>query len=118
MIYLTCGILLIISTQLFKAGALNATTQALCCTVPGTAWFVERLTRRASFVPPRRDPVPDPRPMTPPAFRLAVLLSSRLPVRGRHRRQGNRSTARRPPPLSSVGSDLTKDDIALRTARG
>jgi len=53
MIYLTCGIFLIISTQLFKAGALNATTQALCWTVPGTAWFVERLTRRASFVPPR-----------------------------------------------------------------
>ena len=65
MIYLTCGILLIISTQLFKAGALNATTQALCCTVPGTAWFVERLTRRASFVPPRRGPVSAPRPMTP-----------------------------------------------------
>jgi len=34
-IYLTCGTLLIISTQLFKAGALNATTQALCCTVLG-----------------------------------------------------------------------------------
>ena len=52
MIYLTCGILLIISTQLFNAGALNATTQALCRTVPGTARFAERLTRPASLVPP------------------------------------------------------------------
>jgi len=42
--YLTCGILLIISTQLFKAATLSATTQALCFTVPGTAWFVERPT--------------------------------------------------------------------------
>ena len=47
MIYLTCGILLIIGTQLLTAGALNATTQALCRTVPGTARFVERLTDQA-----------------------------------------------------------------------
>jgi len=43
MIYLTCGILLIISTQLFKAGARNATPQALCCTVPNN-----RLVRGAA----------------------------------------------------------------------
>ena len=85
---LTCGILLIISTQLFKAAALSATTQALCFTVPGTAWFVERLTRPASFVPPRvRSGVGSEADDTP-AFRLAVLPPSRLPVQGRHRRQG------------------------------
>jgi hypothetical protein len=37
MICLSCGILLIISAQLFEAGVLNATNQALCWTVPGTA---------------------------------------------------------------------------------
>lgn len=63
--YPTCGILLIISAQLFKAGVLNAETQTLCWTVLGAAWFVERWPRRASFVPPRRDPVSASRPMTP-----------------------------------------------------
>jgi hypothetical protein len=43
--YPTCGILLIISSQLFKAGVLNAATQTLCWTVLGTAWFVERLAQ-------------------------------------------------------------------------
>jgi hypothetical protein len=43
--YPTCGILLIISAQLFKAGVLNAETQMLCWTVLGTAWFVERLAQ-------------------------------------------------------------------------
>jgi hypothetical protein len=106
MIYLTCGILLIISTQLFKAGALNATTRAPCWTVAGTAWFVERLTRLASCHPERSDA--DSEADDASAFRLAVLLSSRLPAQGHYRRQG--IGCRR---SSSVGSDLTKDDAAL-----